>query len=133
MVSDMELTRSIEFTGYITDEKKVVLLSKCSALLLPSFVEGFGIVILESFAMSKPVLVADIQPTNEIVDDGIDGFILPANNPTKWSEKISFLLNNKDVCRKMGISARNKLETKYSLNFVLNEMESLYLSLSRKV
>jgi glycosyltransferase involved in cell wall biosynthesis len=132
MVSDMGLTQSIEFTGYVADEKKVELLSKCSALLLPSFVEGFGLVILESFAMSKPVLVADVKPASELVNDGIDGFILPVNNPTKWSEKVSYLLDNKEICRKMGINARTKLERKYSLEFVIDNIESLYLSLLAK-
>jgi glycosyltransferase involved in cell wall biosynthesis len=132
MVSDMGLTQSIEFTGYVADEKKVELLSKCSALLLPSFVEGFGLVILESFAMNKPVLVADVKPSSELVDDGIDGFILPVNDPTKWSEKVSYLLDNKDICKKMGINARTKLERKYSLEFVIDSIESLYLSLLAK-
>ena len=132
MVSDRGLTKSIVFNGYVSDEKKIELLSKCSALLLPSFVEGFGLVILESFAMNKPVLVADAKPSNELVDDGVDGFILPINNPTPWSEKISFLLGNKDICKKMGVNGRTKLEKKYSLDFVVNEMESLYQSLVRQ-
>jgi glycosyltransferase involved in cell wall biosynthesis len=130
MVSDMGLTKSIVFNGYVSDERKIELLSKCSALLLPSFVEGFGLVILESFAMNKPVLVADAKPSNELVDDGVDGFILPINNPTNWSEKISFLLDNKDICKKMGVNGRTKLEKKYSLDLVVNEMESLYQSLA---
>lgn len=129
MVSDRGLNKSIVFYGYVSDEKKIELLSKCSALLLPSSVEGFGLVILESFAMNKPVLVADARPSNELVDDGVDGFILPLNDPTHWSEKISFLLDNKDICKKMGVNGRTKLEKKYSLDFVVNEMESLYQSL----
>ena len=132
MVSDMALTRSIEFTGYISEERKFELLNKCSALLVPSFVEGFGLVILESFAMYKPVLVADVKPCNELVDDGIDGFTLPVDNPDKWSEKISFLFENKDVCRKMGTCARDKLEKKYSLDSALDSLESLYLHIIEK-
>jgi glycosyltransferase involved in cell wall biosynthesis len=129
MVSDRGMKESIVFNGYISDEKKIELLSKCSALLLPSYVEGFGLVILESFAMNKPVLVADAKPSSELVDDGVDGFILPINEPNRWSEKISFLLDNKDICKKMGENGRTKLEKKYSLDIVVNEMESLYQSI----
>jgi glycosyltransferase involved in cell wall biosynthesis len=129
MVSDRGLKESIVFNGYVSEEKKIELLSKCSALLLPSNVEGFGLVILESFAMNKPVLVADAKPSSELVDDGVDGYILPIDEPNHWSEKISFLLENKDICKKMGENGRTKLEKKYSLDFVVNEMESLYQSL----
>jgi glycosyltransferase involved in cell wall biosynthesis len=129
MVSDKGLNESIVFYGYVSDEKKIQLLSKCSALLLPSYVEGFGLVVLESFAMNKPVLVADAKPSNELVDDGVDGFILPIDKPNHWSEKISFLLDNKDISKKMGVMGRTKLEKKYSIDFVVNEMESLYQSL----
>ncbi len=132
LVSDMGLNGSIEFTGYVSEERKFELLSKCSGVLLPSFIEGFGLVLLESFAMKKPVLVADVKPCNEIVDDGVNGFILPVDSSHKWAEKISFLLNNEDACRKMGSHARDKLDAKYSLDSVLHRIESLYLCLSRK-
>ena len=55
-VKDNNLEDNIEFKGFITDKNKIELLSKCSALVFPSLVEGFGLVVLEAFAMKKPVL-----------------------------------------------------------------------------
>jgi glycosyltransferase involved in cell wall biosynthesis len=60
-VSELDLNQNVEFTGYISQEKKIELLSKCYALLLPNIFEGFGLVLLEAFAMNKPVLVADVK------------------------------------------------------------------------
>jgi hypothetical protein len=42
------------------------------------------------------VLVADVKPYDEIVDDGDDGYILSAQNQNEWSEKIIYLLSNKN-------------------------------------
>ena len=132
MVSELHLDKNIEFTGFVSHEKKVELLSKCSALLFPSSVEGFGLVLLEAFAMSKPVLVADVKPFDEIVDEGIDGFMLPAHNADKWSEKIIFLLLNKRICEIMGSKGRLKVENKFNIKNVADKVESLYTNMWSK-
>ena len=129
MVLESNLDQNIEFAGHIPHEKKIELLSKCSILLLPSVHEGFGLVLLEAFAMSKPVLVANTKPYDEIVDDAVDGFMISAYEPHKWSEMIIFLLSNKTICEDMGNKGRLKVETKYNINQVVDKLESLYTEL----
>ena len=132
MVSELHLDQNIEFTGYISHEKKIELLSKCSSLLLPSSFEPFGLVLLEAFAMSKPVLVSDQRAFYEIVDEGVDGFILPTHDPHKWAEKIIYLLSNKTICQDMGNKGRLKVESKFNIDNVVNKMESLYTEICFK-
>jgi glycosyltransferase involved in cell wall biosynthesis len=132
MVSELHLDQNIEFTGYISHEKKIELLSKCSSLLLPSSFEPFGLVLLEAFAMSKPVLVSDQRAFYEIVDEGVDGFILPTHDASKWAEKIIFLLSNKTICQDMGNKGRLKVESKFNIDNVVNKMESLYTEICFK-
>ena len=131
-VSELGLQENIIFFGYVSDIEKIKLLSRSSALVLPSFVEGFGLVVLEAFAMRKPVLVADVKPLSELVSDNIDGFVLPVDSPKKWSEKLIYILSNKEVCEKMGKAGRQKAEKEYNLERVINNMESLYKSLLRE-
>jgi glycosyltransferase involved in cell wall biosynthesis len=45
-------------------------------LVFPSQIEGFRLLLLEAFEAKKPVLVSDVSPSNEIVEDAIDRFIL---------------------------------------------------------
>jgi glycosyltransferase involved in cell wall biosynthesis len=123
------LHHNIEFTGFVSDAKKMELLSRCSALLVPSPYEGFPMVLLEAFAMNKPVLVADVKPYDEIVNEGIDGFMLPAHDPHRWSERITYLLSNKKVCENMGGKGRQKVETTFNTDNVAQRMESLYIEL----
>jgi glycosyltransferase involved in cell wall biosynthesis len=132
MVSELNLDQNIEFTGYVPHEKKIELLSKCSLLLLPSVIEGFGLVLLEAFAMSKPVLVSEQRVFYEVVNDGVDGFILPNHDASKWAEKIIFLLSNKTICQDMGNKGRFKVESKFNIGNVVNKLESLYTQLCFK-
>lgn len=126
MVSKLGLTQNIEFTGFVSHKRKVELLSNCSLLLLPSFFEGFGLVLLEAFAKSKPVLVSDQRVFYEIVDEGINGFILPTHGAHEWAEKIIFLLSNRTICQDMGTNGRLKVENEFNIDHVMEKMELLY-------
>jgi glycosyltransferase involved in cell wall biosynthesis len=126
MVLQTRLGSNVKFMGFLSHEDKMNLLSKCSALLMPSSMEGLTLTVMEAFAMYKPVLIPDHRASYEAVDEGIDGFILPLDNPSKWSEKIILLLSNKQTCREMGEHARAKAEKRFNLKRVLNEINSLY-------
>jgi glycosyltransferase involved in cell wall biosynthesis len=126
LAARLGLDRNVQFTEYIDQERKINILSKSSALVLPSVAEGMPVVVLEAFALYKPVLLSDIEPHHDIVSDGTDGFIIPAHDAGKWSEKIIHLLTNKKANRDMGRNARFKAERQFNMNKTLREIESLY-------
>ena len=125
------LDSNIEFMGYVSQQRKIELLSKCSALLLPSTFEGFGLVVLESFAMSKPVLVADVGPLDEIVSNGEDGYLIPLGDQSTWTRRITEILSDEDLCRKMGEFGRRTVEDKFNINTFVEKIEDLYKSFSK--
>lgn len=58
--------------------------------------------------------------------------MLPTHNPNKWSEKIIFLLSNKRICENMGSKGRLKVENKFNINNVGDQIESLYTNMVKK-
>jgi glycosyltransferase involved in cell wall biosynthesis len=126
LAASLGLAQNIQFTEYIDQERKIYILSKSSALVLPSVAEGMPVVALEAFALFKPVLLSDIEPHHDIVTDGTDGFIIPAHDVSKWSEKIIHVLSNKKASMDLGRNARSKAESKFNMNKTLREIESLY-------
>jgi glycosyltransferase involved in cell wall biosynthesis len=132
MVDDMNLKDNILFLGYIPEEKKLDLLTRASALVLPSLVEGFGLVLLESFALKKPVLVSDVRPFDEIVSNAQDGYMISAQDTSKWSLEMTNLLSHPEICRMMGEKGRKKVEALFDLNKVIDKMESTYIELHLK-
>jgi len=126
MASHVGAGDSISFVGNISTHEKIAYLKKCSALALPSIFEGFGLVILEAFALAKPVLVSDVRPFNEIVNNGLDGYILPRDDPVVWSEKIQYLLSDNTVCKKMGESGLPKVNGLFNFQTSIDQMELLY-------
>ena len=126
LVTTNGLDKNITFAGHVPEKVKHDLLCSCSGLILPSRLEGFGRVIIEAFAHSKPVLVSNISSLREIVADGIDGFIIPPDDVEAWTEKMKYILSNPDNCKTMGINGLKKLEHKYNLDLTSDELEDLY-------
>ena len=64
------------------------------ALVFPSYREGFPNVVLQAGAMNLPCIVTDINGSNEIISDGINGIIIPAKNNLKLYEVMLKLVND---------------------------------------
>lgn len=58
--------------------------------------------ILESFSCSRPVIVSNVRPLSDIVDNGIDGLVVEAKDENKWAEAMSFFILNPDDASRMG-------------------------------
>jgi len=128
LVEHYNLKDFVEFKGYVSHEEKLYYLSRCRVLVLPSTFEGFGMVILEAWALRKPVIVADVEPLNKIVAHGLDGYVVK-NRPEIWAEHICLLMTNEELSRQMGNNGYRKLITKYNVNKQVNELEKLYMRL----
>lgn len=76
LVHDLGLDKAIEFRFNLSEEQKRSLLDSAWALLVPSSVEGFGIVVLEANARGVPVIASTGVPVGA-VRDGVNGLRYP--------------------------------------------------------
>jgi len=123
---DLGVSDRIEFKRYVSEEEKIELLRGCSALVFPSLVEGFGMVVLEAFAIKKPVLVSNIESLTELVQDGINGFVVSPASAEDWARAMTTILADPSLSRAMGIRGRKQVENYYSIDRVSGMMELLY-------
>jgi glycosyltransferase involved in cell wall biosynthesis len=63
--------RNVVFQGFVDDAEKWALLKGAEFLLLPSFLEGFGLPVLEALKAGTPVVASDIPVFRELFDDAI--------------------------------------------------------------
>ena len=130
LAGTMGLGSSIVFKGHIDEIEKKELLGMCNSFVLPSVLEGFGRVILEAFAMYKPVLASNIKSISEVIDDSINGFLISPYDVEMWAEKIKFMLSNHKESIAMGINGRRKVEQYFDLEYITDRMEELYTEAS---
>lgn len=115
------------FTGYVSDKKKYRMMKKADVLVLPSVMEGFGLVLIEAMACGTPVIAVDLGGPKEVVTDNKTGFLVSPRQPKGMAEKILILLRNHELRQVIGKDARLKVEESFTWEKTAERIESLYL------
>lgn len=83
-------------------------MKKSDVLLFPTLSDGFGMVVSEAMSQGTPVIATDHCCAIDIIQDGINGWIVPSRSSEAIKEKIIHLLNNPEEIKKNG---KNALKT----------------------
>ena len=87
--------------------------------------ESFGLTACESMIAGIPCVVTSKGGLPEVIVDNEDGFVVPVDNTDLFAEKMFILCNNKDLRKKMGITARKHYLEKYTLEKMVTKYENL--------
>ena len=93
--------------------------------VLTSIKEGFPWAILEAMSAKLPVIATHVGAVPEIIDDGINGYIVPPRNPEKIAEKINILLENELRAKEFGIQAHQKVLFNFTTDKMVDQIEGL--------
>jgi len=74
--------------------------------VLPSIAEGFGQVLLEALACGLPILATTHTAAPDLIEDGIEGFIVEPRRPDQLAERIQWALDHRDKLLSMRLAAR---------------------------
>lgn len=114
LAEEMNL-ENIEFLGMKTHAETMQLLQNARFLIMPSiWNEGFPMIIAEAFANSKPVIGSRLGAMADLVKDGETGLLFEPGNSKDLAEKIKWLWEHPDECRRMGANARREYDEKYT-------------------
>lgn len=86
----------------------IVNLSKL--VVLPSIWEAFGFVCVEAMALGRPVIASSGSGFEEIIEDGISGFLVEPGNSTLLAQKIIICLRDEEKLRRISEGARKRAE-----------------------
>ena len=108
-----KLTKKVEeenipdviFTGSRTDVEKII--PSCDVLVLPSFSESFGLVLIEALACGKPVIGSDVGGITEIINDDV-GLLVDPNNVTSIANAIDKMILDENFRVVLSMNARNR-------------------------
>lgn len=120
----LSLTDIVEFVGYVKDTKK--FFNSIDILVLPSFSEGFPLVILEAMASAIPVIATNVGGVREAVENGVTGIIVNAGSKDEIVEAVKKFIHNKGLITNMGISGKDIVSTKFSITCNTDKTMQLY-------
>ena len=124
-------SKNIIHTGFVDDVRPYLGLS--DVFVFPSYREGFPNVVMQAGAMGLPSIVTDINGCNEIIEDGINGLVIPPKDSDSLYNAMVDLYQNKEKRNKMASVAREMIVTRYDQQLVWNALLKEYQSLEKNV
>ena len=132
LVDELNLRDNIKLMGHLSSEDKEKLLGTSQALVFPSLIEGFGLVILEAFEFGKPVLVPNIRPLSDIVSDNVTGLVIPPHDEAKWAKAMELIIREPQRGIEMGHAGRQMLEKKYNTQIMHQKIVKMYDEMTKR-
>jgi len=123
------LDDAVIFTGSRRDIP--LLLAAMDIFVLPSLWEGLSISLIEAMAAGKPVIAADIAPIRELINTQEVGMLVPPRNSGAIADTIELLLTEEVLAEEMGIAARKRVFSDFSIETTLSRYEHLFEDILR--
>ncbi len=114
----------IEFRGVTKNPE--LFFAVADLFVLPSVFEGLGIVILEAFRASLPVIASRVEGPAEIIRDGRNGLLFEARNQDALRDSIVSLMEDEVRRKALGLSGYEDYRNRFSIGIYVEALESLY-------
>jgi glycosyltransferase involved in cell wall biosynthesis len=122
---ELEVADRVSFIGELEDVRPV--LTALDIFVLPSTaVESFSNAALEAMAIGRPVILSDIGGAREMIDDGVEGYVVSSTElAARLPALIAALYSDRRKRLQMGQSARRRAETRFSVGAMLAAYRAL--------
>lgn len=130
LISECKLGRNVRLLGVRNDIPR--LLSIMDVFVLCSKSEGLPLTLLEAMAAGKAIVATKVGGIPSVIEDAVNGLLIPPDDPKAIARAIIELLADKEKARRMGIMARKKFESEFTLNKMVKRYEEVYESVTTK-
>lgn len=118
----------IIFTGSLYNGKKKAIIENAKLFILPSYLEGMPIVLLEMMNASIPCIVSDIPEIIEVVKNNNSNLctIFKSGDSSELSKKLDIVLDNIDSYKDKAINTKEYIVAKYHWDYIVLETKNIY-------
>ena len=119
---------SVLFVDYQKDVRPY--LAAADTLVFPSYREGFPNVVLEAGCMGLPSIVTDINGCNEIIEEGVNGRIIPPRDSDSLFSAMDWMLTHLSDVEHMASNSRGLIQERFEQEKVWEALLDMYKSLN---
>jgi teichuronic acid biosynthesis glycosyltransferase TuaC len=116
----------VVFSGRQSRSRVVEAMRQCTIFVLPSRYEGLGCVYLEAMSVGKPVIACTGQGISEVIEQGVNGWLVEAGNVAELTEALSCLLKDGERRRRLGQAGRRTILQDFTLARQAERLYELY-------
>ncbi|MDH4129559.1 MAG: glycosyltransferase family 4 protein [Spirochaetota bacterium] len=110
--SELNINNKITWHGSVDSNYIKNILSNTDIFINPSYSEGLPTSVLEAGAMQCICIATDVGGTNEVIDDGINGFLIPPQNIEQLVDKLNLVMNKVEY-KQFGIILSKKIKSTF--------------------
>lgn len=109
-----EAVQKVNFLGSVPYQEIKAHIENATVCIFPSYAEALPVSWIEAMALEKAIVASDIGWSNEIIEDGVDGFKVNPKEHNIFADRILLLLQDDEVRQEMQIKARQKIVRSFS-------------------
>jgi glycosyltransferase involved in cell wall biosynthesis len=121
LAEEKGIGRRCNFFGEVSNEEVLKRMSRARISIVPSRKEAFGLVNIESMSVGTPVIASRVDGIPEIVRDGMDGYLVPPNDPGALADKLALLMQDPGLRERLGRNARQRFMEEYESTSVVGK------------
>jgi glycosyltransferase involved in cell wall biosynthesis len=124
-ITGNDLAAKVDLLGVKKDREKFIHFAGCDIFCFPSFfeAESFGLVLVEAMQFAKPVIGTMWRGIPSVVHDGVNGFLVPVQDPQALAIRMLELAADAELRRRMGAEGRRIFEQNFTLETFHRSME----------
>lgn len=115
---------AVEWWGW--QEDMISVYQQASIICLPSYSEGLAKSLIEGAACGCPLVASDIPGCREVVENGLNGFLVPPRDVQALAEALINVLSDEKLMRKMGAESRKIAVREYAVQKIVAETINVY-------
>lgn len=119
----------VEYLGWLGERGLDEAFEGVSGFVLPSYVEGLPLSMLEAMSRGVPVIVTPVGGIPDVVAEGVEGFLVPPRDVVALADAIARLLRDEGARRRMGAAARERIAREYAEERAIACLEEQYRGL----
>ncbi len=126
MINDLGLNDKVIFVGKVSNDVLPKYYAISDVCVIPSLFESLGMVALEAMSMGKPVIASNVGGLPEIIEHNNNGLLVEPGDSSSLAESITKVLSDKNLADRLGLNARRKAVSCFSINNMLQQTANVY-------
>jgi len=101
-------------------------LAAADVFVLPSRFEGLPLALLEAMATGLPVVVSAVSGNTDAVRDGVDGLLVPPEDPAALAAAVAHVLREPELAARLGTAARLRVASHFAVETMVDRTLRVY-------
>jgi glycosyltransferase involved in cell wall biosynthesis len=130
LAASLGIESLIDWRPFVSPGRLAEVYRSFDVLVVPSRLEGFGLVAAEAMAQGVPVVAANVGGLPEVVEDGVTGLLFAPGNPADLADKLSAVLSDLAWARSLGAAGAQSVRLRFSVRAYRARIAELYRSIA---